>query len=426
MTTGGNEHEARGPRSFLFTSESVTEGHPDKIADQISDTILDAILAEDPMGRVACETLVTTGLVVVSGEISTGVYVEIPKLVRSRIREIGYDRAKFGFDADTCGVIVALDAQSGDIAQGVDAAYEARHTPGDEDPLDLVGAGDQGMMFGYACNETPELMPAPILLAHKIGRRLAEVRKGEILPYLRPDGKTQVTVRYEVDEHGRQRPVEIERIVVSTQHRDGIDSETLIKPDLIEHVLRPVLPHDMYEDHRLESQSDFFLVNPTGRFVVGGPMGDTGLTGRKIIVDTYGGAARHGGGAFSGKDPTKVDRSAAYMCRYVAKNLVASGLADRCEIQVAYAIGVAHPVSIEVECFGTEQVPLTRIEELIREHFDLRPAAIIRDLDLRRPIYAQTAAYGHFGRDGHDFTWERTDRAAALAAAAGLATAVAS
>ena len=350
-------------------------------------------------------------------------YVEIPKLVRSRIREIGYDRAKFGFDADTCGVIVTLDAQSSDIAQGVNAAYEARHTPGDEDPLDLVGAGDQGMMFGYACTETPELMPAPILLAHKIGKRLAEVRKAEILPYLRPDGKTQVTVRYEVDEHGRQRPVEIERIVVSTQHREGIDSDTLIKPDLIEHVLRPILPHDMYEDHRLESERDFFLVNPTGRFVVGGPMGDTGLTGRKIIVDTYGGAARHGGGAFSGKDPTKVDRSAAYMCRYVAKNVVASGVADRCEIQVAYAIGVAHPVSIEIECFGTERLPLARIEELIREHFDLRPAAIIRDLDLRRPIYAQTAAYGHFGREEHDFTWERTDRAAALAAAAGLTTA---
>jgi S-adenosylmethionine synthetase len=425
MTSAGSEPDMGRSRSFLFTSESVTEGHPDKIADQISDTILDAILAEDPMGRVACETLVTTGLVVVSGEISTRTYVEIPKLVRRRIKEIGYDRAKFGFDAETCGVIVTLDAQSSDIAQGVDAAYEARHTPGDEDPLDLVGAGDQGMMFGYACNETPELMPAPILLAHKIGKRLAEVRKAEILPYLRPDGKTQVTMRYEVDGDGRQRPVAIERIVVSTQHRDGIDSETLIKPDLIEHVLRPILPHDLYEEHRLESERDFFLVNPTGRFVVGGPMGDTGLTGRKIIVDTYGGAARHGGGAFSGKDPTKVDRSGAYMCRYVAKNVVASGVADRCEIQVAYAIGVAHPVSIEVECFGTERIPLARIEELIREHFDLRPAAIIRDLDLRRPIYVQTAAYGHFGREEHDFTWERTDRAAAIAASAGVAAPVA-
>jgi len=422
MTSAGNEFDQGRPRSFLFTSESVTEGHPDKIADQISDTILDAILAEDPAGRVACETLVTTGLVVVSGEISTRTYVEIPKLVRGRLREIGYDRAKFGFDAETCGVMVAVDAQSSDIAQGIDAAYEARHTPGDEDPLDLVGAGDQGMMFGYACNETPELMPAPILLAHKLGKRLAEVRKAEILPYLRPDGKTQVTMRYETDGEGRQRPVAIERIVVSTQHRDGIDIEALVKPDLIEHVLRPILPHDLYDEHRLEGERDFFLVNPTGRFVVGGPMGDTGLTGRKIIVDTYGGSARHGGGAFSGKDPTKVDRSAAYMCRYVAKNIVAAGIADRCEIQVAYAIGVAHPVSIEVDCFGTEQVSLARIEELIREHFDLRPAAIIRDLDLRRPIYAQTATYGHFGREERDFTWERTDRAAAIAAAAGVAT----
>ncbi len=408
-------------RTFVFTSESVTEGHPDKMADQVSDSVLDAILAEDPTGRVACETLITTGLVVVAGEVTTSTYVDIPKVVRSRIKEIGYDRAKFGFDADTCGVMVALDAQSPDIAQGVDAAYEARHTPGDDDPLDRVGAGDQGMMFGYACTESPELMPLPILLAHKLGKRLSEVRKAEILPYLRPDGKTQVTVRYEVDERGRQRPVEIERIVVSTQHRDGIEAETLIKPDLIEHVLRPVLPAELYDEHRLEHERSFFLVNPTGRFVVGGPMGDTGLTGRKIIVDTYGGAARHGGGAFSGKDPTKVDRSAAYMCRYVAKNVVAAGIAERCEIQVAYAIGVAQPVSIELDCFGTEAIELARIEALVREHFDLRPAAIIRDLDLLRPIYAQTAAYGHFGREEHDFTWERTDKAATLAAAAGLA-----
>jgi S-adenosylmethionine synthetase len=408
-------------RTFVFTSESVTEGHPDKMADQVSDSVLDAILAEDPTGRVACETLITTGLVVVAGEVTTSTYVDIPKVVRSRIKEIGYDRAKFGFDADTCGVMVALDAQSPDIAQGVDAAYEARHTPGDDDPLDRVGAGDQGMMFGYACTESPELMPLPILLAHKLGKRLSEVRKAEILPYLRPDGKTQVTVRYEVDERGRQRPVEIERIVVSTQHRDGIEAESLIKPDLIEHVLRPVLPAELYDEHRLEHERSFFLVNPTGRFVVGGPMGDTGLTGRKIIVDTYGGAARHGGGAFSGKDPTKVDRSAAYMCRYVAKNVVAAGIAERCEIQVAYAIGVAQPVSIELDCFGTEAIELARIEALVREHFDLRPAAIIRDLDLLRPIYAQTAAYGHFGREEHDFTWERTDKAAALAAAAGLA-----
>jgi S-adenosylmethionine synthetase len=410
-------------RTFLFTSESVTEGHPDKMADQISDTVLDAVMADDPSGRVACETLVTTGLVVVAGEITTSTYVEIPKIVRNRIKEIGYDRAKYGFDAETCGVTVALDAQSADIAQGVDAAYEARHTPGDEDPLDKVGAGDQGMMFGYACTETPELMPMPILLAHKICKRLAAVRKAGDLSYLRPDGKSQVTVRYEVDDEGRQRPVEIVRVVVSTQHQEGLDSETLIKPDLIEHVLRPVLPHDMYDERRLESERDFFLVNPTGRFVVGGPMGDTGLTGRKIIVDTYGGMARHGGGAFSGKDPTKVDRSAAYMCRYVAKNVVAAGLAERCELQVAYAIGVAQPVSIEVDCFGTEVIPLIKIEELIRDHFDMRPAAIIRDLDLRRPIFTQTAAYGHFGREEHDFTWERTDKAEALRAAAGLAAA---
>jgi S-adenosylmethionine synthetase len=404
-------------REFLFTSESVTEGHPDKVADQVSDTILDQVLADDPNGRVACETLVTTGLVVVAGEITTETYVDIPRVVRNKIKDIGYDRAKYGFDADTCGVIVALDEQSPDIAQGVDTSYEMQH--GDDDPIDQVGAGDQGMMFGYACTETEELMPLPIMLAHKIAKRLSEVRKAQVLPYLRPDGKSQVTVRYEVDEHGRQTPVEVARVLVSTQHRDGLDEEALIKPDLIEHVLHPILPHELYDERRFEER-DFVLVNPTGKFVVGGPMGDTGLTGRKIIVDTYGGAARHGGGAFSGKDPTKVDRSAAYAARYVAKNVVAAGLADRCELQVAYAIGVAHPVSIEVDCFNTERLPIVRIEELVREHFDLRPGAILRDLDLRRPIFAKTAAYGHFGRAEHDFTWERTDKADALRAAAGL------
>jgi S-adenosylmethionine synthetase len=406
-------------REFVFTSESVTEGHPDKMADQVSDSVLDAVLTDDPMGRVACETLVTTGLVVVAGEITTETYVDIPRLVRKRIREIGYDRAKYGFDADTCGVIVAIDEQSEDIAQGVDQSYEVQHDPGDDDPLDLVGAGDQGMMFGYACRETDELMPLPIMLAHRITKRLAEVRKADVLPYLRPDGKSQVTVRYETDAHGRTRPVELERILVSTQHRDGIDIETLVKPDLVEHVLHPILPPDLYDEHRLQER-DFVLVNPTGRFVAGGPISDTGVTGRKIIVDTYGGAARHGGGAFSGKDPTKVDRSAAYAARYVAKNVVAAGLADRCELQIAYAIGVAHPVSIQVDCFGTEAVPVGRIEELVREHFDLRPGAILRDLDLRRPIYAKTAAYGHFGRSDHDFTWERVDKAETLRAAAGL------
>jgi S-adenosylmethionine synthetase len=406
-------------RSFLFTSESVTEGHPDKMADQISDAVLDAVLAEDRSGRVACETLITTGLVVVAGEITTETYVDIPRLVRRTITDIGYTRAKYGFDAETCGVITAIDEQSPDIAQGVEASYEVQHEPGDDDPLDRVGAGDQGMMFGYATNETADLMPLPIMLAHKLCKRLAEVRRAELLPYLRPDGKAQVTVRYEQDEHGRQRPVEIERVLISTQHRDGLDADTLIKPDLTDHVLRPILPHHLYDEQRLE-QRDFFYVNPTGKFVIGGPMGDTGLTGRKIIVDTYGGAARHGGGAFSGKDPTKVDRSAAYAARYVAKNVVAAGLADRCEVQVAYAIGVAHPVSVSIYTYDTEQIPVLRIEELVRAHFDLRPAAILRDLDLLRPIYAKTAAYGHFGRDDHDFTWERIDKADALRAAAGL------
>src|SRR5881398_3296550 len=375
------------PRSFQFTSESVTEGHPDKVADQISDVILDAALAQDPDSRVACETLITTGLVVVAGEITTEHYIDIPRLVRKKIAEIGYTRAKFGFDAETCGVVVAIDEQSPDIAQGVDASYENQH--GDSDPLDRVGAGDQGMMFGYASRETDELMPLPIMLAHRLARRLAEVRKADVLPYLRPDGKTQVTVRYELDEHGRQRPVEIERVLISTQHRDGLDCDTLLKPDLVEHVIEPILPKDLYDQRRLEHR-DFVYCNPTGKFVIGGPMGDTGLTGRKIIVDTYGGAAPHGGGAFSGKDPTKVDRSAAYAARWVAKNLVAAGLADRCQLQVAYAIGVAHPMSVNVDCFGTEAVPIEKIEALVSEHFDLRPAAIQRDLDLWRPIYAKT------------------------------------
>jgi S-adenosylmethionine synthetase len=404
-------------RSFSFTSESVTEGHPDKIADQISDSVLDAVLARDPDARVACETFITTGFVIVGGEMSTEYYVDIPRIVRDRVREIGYTRAKYGFDAETCGVMVSVDEQSPDIAQGVEQSYETQH--GDDDPLDRVGAGDQGMMFGYASNETAELMPLPIMLAHRLARRLAAVRKAEELLYLRPDGKTQVTVRYEEDEHGRRKPVEIERVVISTQHREGIDIETLMKPDLVAHVLEPILPRDLYDPRRLEAK-DFFYCNPTGKFVIGGPMGDAGLTGRKIIVDTYGGAAPHGGGAFSGKDPTKVDRSAAYAARYVAKNVVAAGLADRCQIQVAYAIGVAHPMSLVIETFGTEKVSVATIEQLVGRHFDLRPAAILRDLDLRRPIYAKTAAYGHFGRDDGDFTWERTDKADALAQSAGL------
>jgi S-adenosylmethionine synthetase len=406
-------------RSFQFTSESVTEGHPDKISDQISDAVLDAALANDPESRVACETLITTGLIVVAGELTTSEYIDIPRIARDTVRNIGYTRAKYGFDAETCGVILTVDDQSPDIAQGVDTAYELQHDPGDGDPLDRLGAGDQGMMFGYATNETRELMPLPIMLAHRIAKRLSEVRKADVLPYLRPDGKAQVSVRYEVDAEGRQTPVEIERLLISTQHREGLDAESMIKPDLIEHVLRPILPRDLYDERKLD-QPGFVYVNPTGKFVIGGPMGDTGLTGRKIIVDTYGGAAPHGGGAFSGKDPTKVDRSAAYAARYVAKNVVAAGLADRCQIQVAYAIGVAKPFSILVETFGTENVPVATIESLVREHFDLRPAAILRDLDLKRPIYTKTAAYGHFGREEHDFTWERTDRASALRTAAGL------
>jgi S-adenosylmethionine synthetase len=344
--------------------------------------------------------------------------------VRARIAEIGYTRAKYGFDAETCAVIVALDEQSPDIAQGVDHAFEVTHDPSDKDPLDRIGAGDQGFMFGYATNETPELMPLPIMLAHKIAKGLADVRKKGILPYLRPDGKTQVTIRYDVDEHGRQTPVEIERVLISAQHREGLDPETVMKPDLVDNLLGPLLPRDLYDEKRLHDP-EFVYVNPTGKFVVGGPMGDAGLTGRKIVIDTYGGAIPHGGGAFSGKDPTKVDRSAAYATRYVAKNVVAAGLADRCQIQVAYAIGVAHPFSIYVEAFGTNHIPVERIEELIRSHFDLRPAAILHDLDLRRPIYAKTAAYGHFGRDDPDFTWELVDKADALREAAGLGAAAA-
>jgi S-adenosylmethionine synthetase len=395
---------------FLFTSESVTEGHPDKIADQISDGVLDAVMAEDPTGRVACETLVNTGLVVVSGEITTDTYVDIQEVARETIRKIGYTNAEYGFDFHTCAVINAIDKQSPDIAQGVDQAYEVRSIPGEDDELDIAGAGDQGMMFGYASNETEELMPMPILLAHKLAKRLADVRKAEIVPYLRPDGKTQVTVRY-ID----GRPVEIEKLLISTQHREG--AESLIKDDLWEHVVEPALLEAPYDPRKLHRN---FLVNPTGRFVIGGPMGDCGLTGRKIIVDTYGGMARHGGGAFSGKDPSKVDRSAAYAARYVAKNVVAAGLADRAEVQVAYAIGVAHPVSVMVETFGTEKIGRARILELISEHFDLRPGAFRQYLRLHRPIYQKTSAYGHFGREDHDFTWERTDRAAVLRAAAGL------
>src|SRR6201994_862959 len=395
---------------FLFTSESVTEGHPDKVADQISDGVLDAVLRDDPEGRVACETLVNTGLVVVSGEITTSTYVDIQDIARDTIREIGYTDAAYGFDYNTCAVINAIDKQSPDIAQGVDQAYEARTDPGDDDALDLTGAGDQGMMFGYASNETEELMPLPISLAHKLAKRLADVRRAEILPYLRPDGKTQVTVRY-VD----GRPVEVEKVLISTQHRDG--AESLLKEDLWEHVIEPELPDELFEAKKLRRN---LLVNPTGRFVIGGPMGDCGLTGRKIIVDTYGGMARHGGGAFSGKDPSKVDRSAAYAARYVAKNIVAAGLADRAEVQVAYAIGVARPLSLLIETFGTEKISRKTIVELVQENFDLRPGAILRDLELRRPVYQQTAAYGHFGRTGDGFTWERTDKADQLRTQAGL------
>jgi S-adenosylmethionine synthetase len=403
---------------FLFTSESVTEGHPDKICDQISDGVLDAVMAEDPAGRVACECLVNTGLVVVAGEISTSTYVDIPSLVRKTLHRIGYDRAKYGFDADTCAVITAIDEQSPDIAQGVDTAYEARTDPNDDDELDRAGAGDQGMMFGYATRETKALMPMPIQIAHTLAKRLAEVRKAGVIEYLRPDGKTQVTIRYEND-----RPVEVVKLLISTQHAPDLDGETLIKPDLWEHVVEPVL-HEGYSELFTEKRLlENFLVNPTGKFEIGGPMGDAGVTGRKIIVDTYGGAARHGGGAFSGKDPSKVDRSAAYAARYVAKNVVAAGLADRCEIQVAYAIGVARPISLMVQTFGTGRIGEAEIVRAIEEVFDLRPAAFRRYLNLHRPIFQKTAAYGHFGREDHDFTWERTDRADELRAAAGLESA---
>jgi S-adenosylmethionine synthetase len=395
---------------FLFTSESVTEGHPDKIADQISDAVVDAALAGDPYSRVACETLLTTGLIVVAGEITTASTIDYQALARTVVTEIGYDNGEYFFDGNAVGVIVAMDRQSPDIAQGVDAAHEGR-IGGSEDPLDRIGAGDQGMMFGYATNETPELMPMPIMLAHKMSKKLADVRHCGLLPYLRPDGKTQVTVRY--DDAGR--PVEIEKVLISTQHQDGVESK--LPEALWDEVVTQTLPAELYDPARLKGE---FYVNPTGRFVIGGPVGDTGLTGRKIIVDTYGGFARHGGGAFSGKDPSKVDRSAAYAARYVAKNIVAAGLADRAEVQVAYAIGVARPLSLLIDTFGTEKIPRAAIAELVRENFDLRPGAILRDLDLRRPVYQATAAYGHFGRTGDSFTWERTDKADQLRTQAGL------
>ncbi len=403
----------------LFTSESVTEGHPDKVADQISDTILDAILTEDPDGRVACETLVNTGLVVVSGEITTKAYVDITSLVRERIREIGYVSGDLGFAADSVAVISAIDQQSADIAQGVDTADEVRDQgQADDDGLGVAGAGDQGMMFGYASNETPELMPLPISLAHRLAERLTAVRKDGTLPYLRPDGKTQVTVRY-VD----GKPVEVVKVLISTQHAPDVERKQ-IREDLWQHVVTQVIDAELYDESKLKTTENYY-VNPTGIFVIGGPVGDAGLTGRKIIVDTYGGMARHGGGAFSGKDPSKVDRSAAYAMRWVAKNVVAAGLADKAEVQVAYAIGVAHPVSVMVETFGTEKVPVGRILELVNEHFDLRPGAFRKELDLHRPIYAKTAAYGHFGRELPEFTWEQTNKADALREAAGLVAATA-
>ncbi len=384
---------------WTFSSESVTEGHPDKMADQVSDAVLDAILAEDPNGRVACETLLTTGLCVVAGEITTSAYVDIPKLAREVINGIGYDNALYGFDGNTCGVIVSIDEQSSDIAQGVDKSEEVRTVGNAEDQLELQGAGDQGMMFGYACDETPDLMPMPIWLAHRLAERLSEVRRAGAVPYLRPDGKTQVTVHYE-----NGKPVKLGAVLISTQHQDGVDRDTGIRPDLIEQVIRPVVPAQFADDGY-----DVY-VNPTGKFVIGGPHGDTGLTGRKIIVDSYGGMGRHGGGAFSGKDPSKVDRSGAYAARWVAKHVVASGAASRCEVQVAYAIGMAHPMSILVETFGTEKVDNQAIVRAVKTVFDLRPGAIVRDLDLKRPIYKKTAAYGHFGRDLPEFTWEHVSR----------------
>ncbi|MER5466714.1 MULTISPECIES: methionine adenosyltransferase [unclassified Streptomyces] len=398
----------------LFTSESVTEGHPDKIADQISDTVLDALLRQDPASRVAVETLITTGQVHIAGEVTTAAYADIATLVRQKVLEIGYDSSAKGFDGASCGVSVSIGAQSPDIAQGVDSAYEQR-VEGDEDELDRQGAGDQGLMFGYATDETPSLMPLPIHLAHRLARRLTEVRKDGTVPYLRPDGKTQVTVEYV-----GSRPVRLDTVVVSSQHASDIDLDSLLTPDIREFVVEHVLADLADDGIKLDTDGYRLLVNPTGRFEIGGPMGDAGLTGRKIIIDTYGGMARHGGGAFSGKDPSKVDRSAAYAMRWVAKNVVAAGLAARCEVQVAYAIGKAEPVGLFVETFGTGAVAQGQIEKAITEVFDLRPAAIIRDLDLLRPIYAQTAAYGHFGRELPDFTWERTDRASQLKAAAGL------
>ncbi|MFF9148515.1 methionine adenosyltransferase [Streptomyces sp. NPDC014861] len=396
----------------LFTSESVTEGHPDKIADRISDTVLDALLAQDPAARVAVETLITTGQVHIAGEVTTTAYAPIAQLVRDAILDIGYDSSAKGFDGASCGVSVSIGAQSPDIARGVDTAYESR-VDGAGDPMAAQGAGDQGLMFGYACDETPELMPLPIHLAHRLARRLTEVRKDGTVPYLRPDGKTQVTIEYDGD-----RPVRLDTVVVSSQHAADISVEGLLTPDVREYVVEHVLKELVEEGVTLESDGYRLLVNPTGRFEVGGPMGDAGLTGRKIIIDTYGGMARHGGGAFSGKDPSKVDRSAAYAMRWVAKNVVAAGLARRCEVQVAYAIGKAEPVGLFVETFGTESVPVERIQRAVTQVFDLRPAAIIRDLDLKRPVYARTAAYGHFGRELPDFTWERTDRAEALKKAA--------
>ncbi|MDD4334867.1 MAG: methionine adenosyltransferase [Desulfotomaculaceae bacterium] len=392
----------------LFTSESVTEGHPDKVADQISDAVLDAIFGEDPFARVACEALVTTGLVLVAGEITTKCYVDIPRVVRQTIYDIGYTRAKYGFDCDTCAVLTAIDEQSGDIALGVDRSLETRDSEAGFDSYDLIGAGDQGMMFGYATNETPELMPLPVATAHRLARRLADVRKSGALPYLRPDGKTQVTVEYE-----NGRPLRMDTIVVSTQHHPEVELAE-IRQDVINRVIKEVVPQEFID------KDTRFFVNPTGRFVIGGPQGDTGLTGRKIIVDTYGGMARHGGGAFSGKDPTKVDRSASYAARHVAKNIVAAGLADKCEFQVAYAIGMAHPVSIAVDTFGTGKIDEQLLIKLVREHFDLRPAAIIEKLDLRRPIYKQVAAYGHFGRIDLALPWEAIDKADQLRRAAGL------
>ncbi|HEX7561051.1 MAG TPA: methionine adenosyltransferase [Candidatus Humimicrobiaceae bacterium] len=385
--------------SYVFTSESVTEGHPDKMADQISDAILDSIIAEDKKARVAVETLIKTGIVVVAGEVTTDVYVEIPDIVRGVVKDIGYTRAKYGFDFETCGVLVSIGKQSTNIAQGVTKSLEARTCEGYEDEIDLIGAGDQGMMFGFACNDTPEFMPLPIQLAHQLAHRLAEVRKSGMLPYLRPDGKTQVTVVYE-----NGKPVAVDTIVVACQHAPMIDIDTQIAPDIKEFVIKPIIPEEYI------SKNIKLYVNPTGEFTIGGPMGDTGLTGRKIIVDTYGGYARHGGGCFSGKDPSKVDRSACYAARYVAKNLVAAGVADRIEIEVAYAIGVAHPVSVMVETFGTEKVDMSKIDEAVRKIFDLRPGAIVKNLDLLRPIYKKTASYGHFGRNDRDFTWERLDK----------------